>query len=80
MESNGIDIERSLMVSICCLVYNHEPFLRECFDGFVMQQTTFPIEILVHDDASTDNSAEIIREYTAKYPDLFKPIYLLFVS
>lgn len=75
MESNGIDIERSLMVSICCLVYNHEPFLRECFDGFVMQQTTFPIEILVHDDASTDNSAEIIREYTAKYPDLFKPIY-----
>lgn len=75
MESNGIDIERSLMVSICCLVYNHEPFLRECFDGFIMQQTTFPIEILVHDDASTDNSAEIIREYTAKYPDLFKPIY-----
>ncbi|MBR0331062.1 MAG: glycosyltransferase, partial [Alistipes sp.] len=42
------------VVSICCLVYNHEPFLRECFEGFVMQKTTFPIEILVHDDASTD--------------------------
>lgn len=64
-----------IMVSVCCLVYNHEPFLRECFEGFVMQQTTFPIEILVHDDASTDHSADIIREYTAKYPDLFKPIY-----
>lgn len=63
------------VVSICCLVYNHEPFLRECFEGFVMQKTTFPIEILVHDDASTDHSADIIREYTAKYPDLFKPIY-----
>jgi glycosyltransferase involved in cell wall biosynthesis len=63
------------LVSVCCLVYNHEPFLRECFDGFVMQQTTFPIEILVHDDASTDHSADIIREYTAKYPQLFKPIY-----
>lgn len=63
------------LVSICCLVYNHEPFLRECFDGFVMQKTTFPIEILVHDDASTDHSADIIREYTAKYPDLFNPIY-----
>ncbi len=63
------------IVSVCCLVYNHEPFLRECFEGFVMQQTTFPIEILVHDDASTDHSADIIREYTAKYPDLFKPIY-----
>lgn len=63
------------LVSICCLVYNHEPYLRECFEGFVMQQTTFPIEILVHDDASTDHSADIIREYTTKYPDLFKPIY-----
>lgn len=72
------DIEKSeepIMVSVCCLVYNHEPFLRECFDGFVMQKTNFPIEILVHDDASTDHSADIIREYTAKYPHLFKPIY-----
>ena len=67
--------EPQIMVSVCCLVYNHEPFLRECFEGFVMQKTTFPIEILVHDDASTDHSADIIREYTAKYPDLFKPIY-----
>lgn len=65
----------SVMVSICCLVYNHEPYLRECFDGFLMQKTTFPIEILVHDDASTDHSADIIREYTAKYPGIFKPIY-----
>lgn len=63
------------IVSVCCLVYNHEPYLRECFEGFIMQQTTFPIEILVHDDASTDHSADIIREYTAKYPDLFKPIF-----
>ncbi len=63
------------LVSICCLVYNHEPFLRECFEGFVMQKTTFPIEVLVHDDASTDHSADIIREYTEKYPDIFKPYY-----
>ena len=67
--------DKDIMVSICCLVYNHEQYLRECFDGFVRQQTTFPIEILVHDDASTDHSADIIREYTTKYPDLFKPIY-----
>lgn len=63
------------LVSICCIVYNHEPFLRECFEGFVMQKTTFPIEVLVHDDASTDHSTDIIREYTAKYPEIFKPIY-----
>lgn len=67
--------EQQIMVSVCCLVYNHEAFLRECFEGFVMQKTNFPIEILVHDDASTDHSTDIIREYTAKYPDLFKPIY-----
>lgn len=67
--------DKDIMVSICCLVYNHEPYLRQCFEGFVMQKTTFPIEILVHDDASTDYSADIIREYTEKYPHLFKPIY-----
>lgn len=64
-----------IVVSVCCLVYNHAPYLRECFEGFVMQKTNFPIEILVHDDASTDGSQEIIKEYTAKYPTLFKPIY-----
>lgn len=63
------------LVSICCMVYNHEPYLRDCFEGFVMQKTNFSFEILVHDDASTDKSSDIIREYTAKYTDLFKPIY-----
>ncbi len=63
------------IVSIQCLVYNHEPFLRQCLDGFVMQQTTFPFEAIVHDDASTDGSAAIIREYAEKYPDIIKPIY-----
>lgn len=63
------------LVSIVCEVYNHEPYLRQCLDGFVMQKTSFPYEILIHDDASTDGSAGIIREYEAKYPELFKPIY-----
>ena len=63
------------VVSIVCEVFNHEPYLRKCLDGFVMQETDFPFEILVHDDASTDRSADIIREYEAKYPDLFRPIY-----
>lgn len=63
------------VVSIICLVYNHEHYLRDCFEGFIMQKTDFPIEILVHDDASTDGSVEIINEYHVKYPHLFKPIY-----
>ncbi len=63
------------LVSIQCLVYNHEPYLRQCLDGFVMQKTNFPFEAIVHDDASTDGSTAIVREYAEKYPDIIKPIY-----
>lgn len=63
------------LVAIKCLVYNHEPYLRDCLEGFVMQQTDFPFVAIVHDDASTDRSADIIREYAAKYPDIIHPIY-----
>ena len=63
------------LLSIRCLVFNHEPYLRQCLDGFVMQKTDFPFEVIVHDDASTDGSADIIREYAEKYPDIIKPIY-----
>ena len=63
------------LVAISCLVYNHEPYLRDCFEGFVMQKTNFRFVAIVHEDCSTDNSAAIIREYEAKYPDIFRPIY-----
>ena len=63
------------LVSICCITYNHEKFIEECLEGFLMQETTFPVEILIHDDASTDRTADIIREYAARYPQLFRPIY-----
>ena len=67
--------EEPILVAIHCLVYNHEPYLRDCFEGFVMQKTNFRFVAIVHDDCSTDNSAAIIREYEAKYPDIFRPIY-----
>ena len=63
------------LVSICCITYNHSQFIRKCLDGFLMQKTDFPIEILIHDDCSTDGTTEIIREYEAKYPDLIFPLY-----
>lgn len=65
----------SPIVAIHCMVYNHEPYLRQCLDGFVMQQTDFPFIAIVHDDASTDYSADIIREYEQKYPTIIRPIY-----
>ena len=64
-----------IKVSIRCTVYNHEKYLKKCLDGFIMQKTNFLFEVIVHDDASTDNSAEIIREYEKKYPNIIKPIY-----
>ena len=67
--------QQEVLVSIRCLVYNHEPYLRQCLDGFVMQKTNFAFEAIVHDDASTDKSADIIKEYAEKYPDIIKPIF-----
>ena len=63
------------LVSICCVTYNHAPFIRKCLDGFLMQKRDFPIEILIHDDCSTDGTTEIIKEYAAQYPDLIFPLY-----
>jgi glycosyltransferase involved in cell wall biosynthesis len=65
----------SPLVSIACLTYNHEKFIRQALEGFLAQETTFPVEILIHDDASTDGTPEIIREYERLYPRLIKPIY-----
>lgn len=66
---------RPLMVTIRCITYNQEIYIRQCLEGFVMQKTSFRFEAIVHDDASTDKTAMIIREYGRKYPDIIKPIY-----
>ena len=63
------------LVSICSITYNHAPFIRQCLDGFLMQQCNFPIEIIINDDCSTDGTTEIIREYAEKYPDKIFPIF-----
>ena len=63
-----------IIVSVQCITYNHEPYIRQCLEGFVIQKTNFPFEAIVHDDASTDGTAAIIREYAEKYPEIIKPI------
>src|SRR5450759_4645946 len=62
------------LVSVACLAYNHERYIRDAIEGFLKQRTTFPIEIIIHDDASTDCTSKIIGEYEAKYPNLIKTI------
>lgn len=62
------------LVTITCVAYNEEEYIRNTLDGFVMQKTNFPFIALVHDDVSTDNTAKIILEYAKKYPDIIVPI------
>jgi len=69
------DDPKRIVVSICCITFNHEAYIEDALVGFLIQETDFPFEILVHDDASTDRTAETIRKYAKAYPDLIKPIY-----
>ncbi|WP_298973438.1 glycosyltransferase [uncultured Psychrobacter sp.] len=63
------------LVSIVCITYNHERYIRDALNGFLMQKTDYPFEVLIHDDASKDNTADIIRDYEQRYPNIIKPIY-----
>ena len=65
-----------LMVTIRCTADNHGPYIRQCLEGFVIQKTTFRFEAVVHDDASTDNTAAIIKEYSCLLYTSCFPFYL----
>jgi glycosyltransferase involved in cell wall biosynthesis len=59
-------------VSILCLTYNQEKYIRQTLDGFLMQKTNFGYEILINDDASNDGTISILKEYESKNPGVFK--------
>ena len=63
------------LVSVCCMTYNHDKFISQCLDGIIQQKGNFSIEILIHDDASSDHTRQIIEFYRDKYPDIIKPLY-----
>lgn len=67
-------MEKKIDLTVLCLSYNHSLYIKQCLDGFVMQQTTYNIEVVVHDDASTDDTAKIVMEYAQQYPDLIIPL------
>lgn len=67
-------IKRPPLVSILCITYNQEKYIEQALEGFLIQKTNFQIEIVIHDDASTDNTAFIIQGYVDKNPDLFVAI------
>jgi len=67
--------DESIMVSILCTTYNHEKYIGQALESFINQKTNFKFEVIINDDCSTDNTANIIREYEKKYPDIIKPVY-----
>jgi len=64
----------SPLVSICCATYNHKDYIAAAIDGFLMQDTEFPFEILIHDDASDDGTTEIVEAYARSYPRIIRTI------
>ena len=62
-------------LSIVCITYNAAPYIKKALDGFLLQKTNFPIEILIHDDASTDGTADIIRDYVERNPGLIRAVF-----
>lgn len=68
-------MEEEYLVSILCTAYNHEKYIRQTLESFLAQKTNFKYEIIVHDDASEDNTYEIIREVASEHPDIIYPVY-----
>ena len=62
------------VVTIVCIAYNHARFVAEAIEGFLLQETSFPVEIIIHDDASSDTTADIIRSYEKRYPHLIRSV------
>lgn len=67
-------LKEDFLVSICCVTYNHAEFIERCFEGFLAQKTSFNVEILIHDDASTDETQAIIQKLVIGHEDKFKLI------
>lgn len=64
-----------MTVSITCVAFNHEQYIEETLDSFLMQETNFPFEILINDDVSNDRTVEILKSYEEEFPDIVKPVY-----
>lgn len=63
------------LITVWSLVYNHCNYLVDLFEGFLSQETTFPFQVFIHDDCSTDGGQEIIRRYEKLYPHIIHAIY-----
>ena len=63
------------LVNTLTLTYQQDKYIRDCIEGILMQKTTFPVQVLIHDDASEDKTAEIVKEYHQRFPNLIRAYY-----
>ena len=62
------------VVSVLCSTYQHVAFIEDALRGFLGQDTPFPFEVIVRDDASTDGTADVVRDYAARFPTIIRAI------
>ena len=67
-------LSKNPLVSVKMITYNHEPYIAQAIDGVLMQETDFPIELIIGEDCSTDRTREIVLEYQKKHPDIIRVI------
>lgn len=65
-------IDKGIMVTVWCVTYNHVKYIKDALEGFVNQRTNFSYEVVIYDDASTDGTSDIVRDYSLKYPNIIK--------
>ena len=68
-------LECNPILTVYMLSYNHEKYLDMAISSVIMQETSFKFNLIIHDDASTDGSREIIARYKKKFPDMINVIY-----
>ncbi len=62
------------LVSVFMVTYNHEPYIAQAIEGVLQQETSFPFELVIGEDCSTDGTREIVFDYQKKYPDTIRVI------
>jgi len=72
LRERSFESDEPVRVSICCITFNHSDYIEKCLEGFLEQECDFRVEIMIYDDASTDGTADIIREYAARHPTIFR--------
>lgn len=75
LEAANATQARRPVVSVCCVTYNHAPYIADALEGFLAQKCDFPFEVLIYDDASNDGTADIVRAYAERYPEVIFPIF-----